>query len=45
VKYVLPSHAILTAKYFREFDARDHPQGDQFWFYVAFPLGPPPGGH
>jgi len=42
IKYSLPNHAILTAEYFHEFDARDHPQGDQFWFYVALPFGPPP---
>ena len=45
IKYFLPNHVMLTAKYFREFNVRNHPQGDQFWFYVAIPLGPPPPGH
>lgn len=38
-KYMLPSHVILTAKYFHEFDARNHPLGNQIWFYVIVPLG------
>jgi len=42
IKYFLPNHVMLTAKYFREFDVRNHPKGDQFWFYAAVPLGPPP---
>jgi hypothetical protein len=33
---------MLTAKYFREFDVRNHPKGAQFWFYAIVPLGPPP---
>lgn len=41
VKYFLPNHVMLTAKYFHEFDARNHPQGNQFWFYVVTPLGSP----
>lgn len=41
VKYFLPNHVMLTAKYFHEFDVRHHPKGDQFWFYVAVPLGGP----
>jgi hypothetical protein len=41
LKYFQPNHVMLTAKYFREFDARNHPRGDQFWFYVAVPLGSP----
>jgi len=42
VKYFLPNHVVLTAKYFREFDVRNHPKGAQFWFYAIVPLGPPP---
>lgn len=42
IKYFLPNHVMLTAKYFREFAVRDHPRGNQFWLYVAIPLGPPP---
>lgn len=42
VKYFLPNHVMLTAKYFREFGARNHPQGDQLWLHVVVPLGPPP---
>jgi hypothetical protein len=42
VKYFLPNHVMLTAKYFRESNVRNHPRGGQFWFYVAVPLGPPP---
>jgi hypothetical protein len=42
IKYMLPSHIILTAKYFTEFDARNHPKGDQVWLYVIVPLGSPP---
>jgi len=42
LKYFLPNHVMLTAKYFREFDVRNHPKGDQFWFYVAVPLEPAP---
>ena len=46
VKYFLPNHVMLTAKYFRDFNVRNHPRGEQFWFYVVVPLGPPPnGGH
>lgn len=37
-KYFLPSHAVLTAKYYRERSARNHPRGEQFWLYVAVPL-------
>lgn len=45
VKYFLPNHVMLTAKYFREFDVRNHPRGDVFWFSVAVPFGrkSPPG--
>ena len=39
VKYFLPNHVLLTVKYFREFNARNHPRGEQFWFEVAVPLG------
>jgi len=39
VKYFLPNHVMLTAKYFREFNARNHPEGDQFWLQVTVPLG------
>jgi hypothetical protein len=42
IKYFLPNHVMLTAKYFREFDVRNHPKGDQIWFYVAVPLSAPP---
>ena len=42
VKYFLPNHVMLTAKYFREYDARNHPKGSQFWCYVIVPLGPGP---
>jgi len=45
VKYFLPNHVMLTAKYFREFNARSHPEGDQFWLQVTVPLGPPPSHH
>jgi hypothetical protein len=45
IKYVLPTHIILTAKYYKEYDARNHPQGSQFWLYAIVPLGPPPAGH
>jgi hypothetical protein len=38
VKYFLPNHVMLTAKYFHESGARNGPQGDQFWCYVAVPL-------
>lgn len=41
VKYFLPNHTMLTAKYFRESGARNHSEGDQFWFYVAIPLASP----
>jgi len=36
------NHVMLTVKYFHEFDARNHPQGEQFWIYAAVPLGAPP---
>lgn len=42
MKYFLPNHVLLTMKYFREFNARNHPQGEQFWFEVTVPLGPGP---
>ena len=42
VKYFLPNHVMLTAKYFHEFHARNHPVGEQFWAYFVVPLGPPP---
>lgn len=45
LKYVLPTHVILTAKYYNEFEARNHPKGQQLWLYVIVPLGPPPGAH
>jgi hypothetical protein len=45
IKYILPNHMILTAKYYHELDARNHPQGNQFWFAAIIPLGPPPPGH
>jgi len=38
VKYIGPHGVMLTAKYFRDFAVRNHPQGEQFWFYVAFPF-------
>lgn len=41
VKYFLANHVMLTAKYFREFDARQHPQGEQVWFSCVVPLSPP----
>ena len=41
VKYFLPNHVILTVKYFREFNARNHSEGEQFWCYVAVPLSAP----
>jgi len=41
VKYFLPNHVMLTAKYFRESAVRNHPKGDQFWIYAAIPLGVP----
>lgn len=41
VKYFLPNHTMLTAKYFRESGARNHSEGDQFWFYVSIPLTSP----
>jgi hypothetical protein len=44
-KYMLPTHIILTAKYFNEFDARNHPRGNQLWLSVIVPLGPPPAAH
>jgi hypothetical protein len=42
LKYFLPNHVMLTAKYFREFDAHNHSEGGQFWFQVTVPFGPPP---
>jgi len=42
LRYFLPNHVMLGAKYFREFAARNHPAGAQFWCYVVVPLGPPP---
>jgi hypothetical protein len=44
IRYILPNHAMLIAKYYKEYDVRNHPKGDQFWLYVALPLGPPPPG-
>jgi len=41
VKYFLPNHVMLTAKYFHESGARNGAQGDQFWCYVAVPLASP----
>lgn len=41
LKYFLPNHVMLTAKYFHEFNARSRPRGDQLWLYVAVPLGAP----
>jgi hypothetical protein len=41
LKYILPSHVILTAKYFHEFDVRNHPVGNQIWLYVIVPLAGP----
>jgi hypothetical protein len=38
VKHFLPNHVSLTAKFYRDFDVRNHPRGEQFWFYVAVPL-------
>jgi hypothetical protein len=38
VKYFLPNHVMLTAKYFQEFRARNHPKGRQFWFQVTVPF-------
>ncbi len=43
IKYILPNHIILAAKYFAEFDARNHPRGNQLWLYFITPLGPAPG--
>ncbi len=43
VKYFLPNHVMLTVKYFHEFRARNHAEGDQWWFYTAVPLNPPRG--
>jgi hypothetical protein len=45
IKYILPNHIILTGKYFSEFDVRNHPRGDQLWFYIIVPLGPPSNSH
>jgi hypothetical protein len=39
IKYFLPNHAILTAKFYHEFDARNRPMGNQLWLYVIFPFG------
>ena len=39
IKYILPNHAILTVKYFREFAARNHPKGEQLWLQTTVPLG------
>lgn len=45
IKYFLPNHVMLTAKYFHESGARNHPRGDQFWCYAVVPFGsPPPSG-
>ncbi len=38
VKYFLPNHVMLTAKYFREFNARNHPEGAQLWLQVTVPF-------
>lgn len=43
VKYFLPNHVMLTAKYFHESRARNRPEGDQFWGYITVPLSAP--GH
>ncbi len=45
IKYFLPNHVMLTAKYFREFNARNHPEGGQYWLQATVPLGPAPGRH
>jgi hypothetical protein len=45
IKYILPSHVILTAKFFHEFDVRNHPVGNQLWLSVIVPLGPPSWVH
>ena len=42
VKYFLPNHVMITAKYFRDFNVRNHPDGGQLWLYVAVPFGGPP---
>lgn len=42
LKYFLPNHVMLTAKYYHEFNARNHPEGEQFWFSVTVPFGPGP---
>jgi hypothetical protein len=39
IKYFLPNHVMLTAKYFREFNARNHPEGGHFWLQVTVPFG------
>jgi len=39
VKYFLHNHVMLTAKYFREFNARNHPRGEQLWLQITVPLG------
>ncbi|MEO6569583.1 MAG: transporter, partial [Opitutaceae bacterium] len=44
VKHVFPNHVMLVAKYFREFNVRNAPKGEQFWLYAAMPLGGPPKG-
>jgi hypothetical protein len=44
VKYFLPNHVMLTAKYFREYNARNHPEGAQSWLEVTFPLASGPAG-
>jgi hypothetical protein len=41
VKYFLPNHVMLTAKFFHEFDVRNHPVGNQLWLYVCVPLSSP----
>lgn len=38
VKYFLPNHVMLTAKYYREFNARNHPAGEQYWLEVTVPV-------
>jgi hypothetical protein len=39
IKLFLPNHMILTGKFYHEFDARNHPMGNQVWLYVIIPFG------
>ena len=38
LKHFFPNGVFVTAKYFREQDARNGPRGEHYWVYLGFPL-------